>query len=36
LKVACDLMFSKKINSLIVKNTKNQLVGIVQSFDLGI
>jgi FOG: CBS domain len=31
-----DLMFSKKISSLIVQNKKNQLVGIVQAYDLGI
>jgi arabinose-5-phosphate isomerase len=35
LKIAGDLMFSKKINSLIVKNDKGLLVGIVQSYDLG-
>ena len=36
LKIAGDLMFSKKINSLIVKNDKGLLVGIVQSYDLGL
>lgn len=36
LKAAGDLMISKKINSLIVKNKKNHLVGIVQFYDLGI
>ena len=36
LNVAVDLMFSKKINSLIVKNEKEQLTGIVQSYDIGI
>ena len=36
LKFAGDLMFSKKINSLIVKNDKGLLVGIVQSYDLGL
>ncbi len=36
LKIAGDLMFSKKINSLIVKNDKGSLVGIIQSFELGI
>jgi len=36
LKIAGDLMFSKKINSLIVKNDKDSLVGIIQSFDLGL
>ena len=36
LKIAGDLMFKNKINSLIVKNDKDLLVGIVQSFDLGI
>ena len=36
LKIAGDLMFSKKINSLIVKNDKGLLLGIVQSYDLGL
>lgn len=36
LKIAGDLMFSKKINSLIVKNDKGLLAGIVQSYDLGL
>ena len=36
LKIAGDLMFSKKINSLIVENDKGLLVGIVQSYDLGL
>ena len=36
LNFAADLMFSKKINSLIVKNEKEQLTGIVQSYDIGI
>ena len=36
LKIAGDLMFSKKINSLIVKNNKGLLSGIVQSYDLGL
>ena len=36
LNLAADLMFSKKINSLIVKNEKEQLTGIVQSYDIGI
>jgi len=36
LKIAGDLMFSKKINSLLVKNDKGLLVGIVQSYDLGL
>ena len=36
LKIAGDLMFSEKINSLIVKNDKGLLVGIVQSYDLGL
>lgn len=36
LKIAGDLMFSKKINSLLVKNEKGCLVGIIQSFDLGL
>lgn len=36
LKTAGDLMFSKKINSLIVKNEEGLLVGIVQSYDLGL
>ena len=36
LKIAGDLMFSKKINSLIVKNDKGLLSGIVQSYDLGL
>jgi len=36
LKIAGDLMFSKKINSLIVKNDKGSLVGIIQSYDLGL
>ena len=36
LNIAADLMFSKKINSLIVKNEKEQLTGIVQSYDIGI
>lgn len=36
LKIAGDFMFSKKINSLIVKNDKGLLVGIVQSYDLGL
>lgn len=36
LKIAGDLMNSKKINSLIVKNDKGLLVGIVQSYDLGL
>jgi CBS domain-containing protein len=36
LKIAGDLMFSKKVNSLIVKNDKGLLVGIVQSYDLGL
>ena len=36
LKVAGDLMFSRKINSLVVKNDKGLLVGIIQSYDLGL
>ena len=36
LKIAGDLMFSKKINSLIVKNDKGLLAGILQSYDLGL
>jgi len=36
LKIAGDLMCSKKINSLIVENDKGLLVGIVQSYDLGL
>ncbi len=36
LKIAGDLMFAKKINSLIVKNEDGLLVGIVQSYDLGL
>tara|TARA_B100001093_G_C26770723_1_gene990061 strand:- start:505 stop:1455 length:951 start_codon:yes stop_codon:yes gene_type:complete len=36
LKTAGDIMFTKKINSLIVKNDKNLLVGIIQSYDLGL
>ena len=36
LKIAGDLMFSKKINSLIVENDKGLLLGIVQSYDLGL
>jgi len=36
LKIAGDLMFSEKINSLIVENDKGLLVGIVQSYDLGL
>jgi len=36
LKIAGDLMFSKKINSLIVENDNGLLVGIVQSYDLGL
>jgi arabinose-5-phosphate isomerase len=36
LKIAGDLMFSRKINSLIVENDKGLLVGIVQSYDLGL
>ena len=36
LKTAGDLMFSRKINSLIVKNDKGLLVGIIQSYDLGL
>ena len=36
LKIAGDLMFLEKINSLIVKNDKGLLVGIVQSYDLGL
>ncbi|MDA9199425.1 KpsF/GutQ family sugar-phosphate isomerase [Schleiferiaceae bacterium] len=35
LKIAGDLMISKKINSLLVKDDKGLLVGIVQSYDLG-
>lgn len=35
LKIAGDLMFSKKVNSLLVKNDKGFLVGIIQSYDLG-
>jgi len=33
---ASELMNSKKINSLLVVNELNQLVGIVQMFDLGL
>lgn len=36
LKTAGDLMFLKKINSLLVKDQQELLVGIVQSYDLGI
>ena len=36
LKIAGDLMFSRKINSLLVENDKGLLVGIVQSYDLGL
>tara|TARA_B110000037_G_scaffold176753_1_gene201908 strand:+ start:192 stop:1139 length:948 start_codon:yes stop_codon:yes gene_type:complete len=36
LKTAGDLMFSRKINSLVVKNDKGLLVGIIQSYDLGL
>ena len=36
LKAAGDLMFSRKINSLVVKNDKGLLVGIIQSYDLGL
>ena len=36
LKIAGDLMFSKKINSLLVVNDKGLLAGIVQSYDLGL
>ena len=36
LKIAGDIMFSEKINSLIVINDKGLLVGIVQSYDLGL
>tara|TARA_A100001011_G_C14260151_1_gene821997 strand:+ start:898 stop:1845 length:948 start_codon:yes stop_codon:yes gene_type:complete len=36
LKIAGDIMFSKKINSLIVKNDNDLLLGIIQSYDLGI
>ena len=36
LKIAGDLMFTEKINSLIVKNDLGLLVGIVQSYDLGL
>jgi len=36
LKIAGDLMFSKKINSLIVINEKGLLSGIIQSYDLGL
>lgn len=36
LKIAEDLMISKKINTLIVENNKGLLVGIVQTYDLGL
>lgn len=36
LKVAGDIMFSNKINSLIVVDHNENLVGIIQSYDLGI
>ena len=36
IKFAADLMFSKKINIKIDKNEKEQLTGIVQSYDIGI
>ena len=36
LKTAGDIMFTKKINSLIVENDKNLVVGIIQSYDLGL
>jgi arabinose-5-phosphate isomerase len=36
LKTAGDLMFSKKINSLVVKNGKGSLVGIITTHDLGL
>jgi arabinose-5-phosphate isomerase len=36
LKVAGDIMFSNKINSLIVENEKGFFKGIVQSYELGI
>jgi arabinose-5-phosphate isomerase len=36
LKVAGDLMFSRKISSLVVTNDKGLLVGIIQSYDLGL
>ncbi|MDB4638256.1 KpsF/GutQ family sugar-phosphate isomerase [bacterium] len=36
LKTAGDLIFSKKINSLVVKNSKGSLVGIIQTYDLGL
>ena len=36
LKIAGDLMNLEKINSLLVKNDKGLLVGIVQSYDLGL
>jgi arabinose-5-phosphate isomerase len=36
LKIAGDIMFSKKINSLIVINEEDLLVGIIQSYDLGL
>ena len=36
LKTAGDLMFLRKINSLIVKDDKGSLVGIIQSYDLGL
>ena len=36
LKAAGDLMFARKINSLVVKNDKGLLVGIIQSYDLGL
>ena len=36
LKAAGDLMFSKKINSLLVQNDAGLIVGIVQSYDLGL
>ncbi|MDA7931299.1 KpsF/GutQ family sugar-phosphate isomerase [Akkermansiaceae bacterium] len=36
LKHAGDVMFSEKVNSLLVLNGNGSLVGIVQSYDLGI
>ena len=33
---AGKLMFTKKINSLLVINKNKRLIGIIQSYDLGI